>query len=413
VTTPSSHGAGTREPVVHGNRRVPGLWQRTLRNGSVVYEARLRIEGKDRRIVLEATTKFDAVREYEGLRADRNRGNVRENPLVNPTIGEVLEEWLAHMQGRVGIADARRRYAQSTVDERRNIARRHLIPLLGHKRIATTTTGDIRRFVAELEERRLAPMTCHAYLGILGTMFTFAVKSGYVERNPCKELARDDRPSRKRLTEPRYLTAAEVVRLLEHSDPFYRPMFAGMVYAALRVSEVIGLFWRDLDFAEETVTVSGQMSPRGVVIPPKTPASAASVPMAPALKRELLIHRARQAEANIALVHADRLVFVTRGGIGRPPGSSGRPYTISPVYTKLRDATDAAGLNPPGLEPVSPHDLRHTCIALALQSGATMVEASELARHESPAVTMEVYAGLTEDGRGRALKKMLEAGFGV
>ena len=84
----SHHGASTRTPVVHGGRRLPGLHERVLKDGTVVYEARLRIDGKDRRVVLEATTKFDAVREYENLRADRNRGVEHEHPLLNPTVAE-------------------------------------------------------------------------------------------------------------------------------------------------------------------------------------------------------------------------------------------------------------------------------------------------------------------------------------
>ena len=36
------HGAATREPVYSGGRRVRGLWQRRLADGSTVFEARLR-----------------------------------------------------------------------------------------------------------------------------------------------------------------------------------------------------------------------------------------------------------------------------------------------------------------------------------------------------------------------------------
>ena len=52
-----SHGASTRQPVYSGNRRIPGLFQRTLADGSTVYEVSARFAGQMRRHRLEATTK--------------------------------------------------------------------------------------------------------------------------------------------------------------------------------------------------------------------------------------------------------------------------------------------------------------------------------------------------------------------
>ena len=67
----------------------------------------------------------------------------------------------------------------------------------------------------------------------------------------------------------------------------------------------------------------------------------------------------------------------------------------------LRKTADAAGLNPPGAQPLSPHDLRHTCVSLAIHYGATPVEAQHLARHAQVTTTMDTYAGLTTDGRDK------------
>jgi hypothetical protein len=110
-----SHGAGSRRPVYTGNRRVRGLHERTLADGTTVYEARLRIDRKDKWIVLEAKTKTDAIHEYDALRVDRQRGELRHDKL-SPTVDEIWPDLIAHMQSRVGITDKRRRYAQSTVD---------------------------------------------------------------------------------------------------------------------------------------------------------------------------------------------------------------------------------------------------------------------------------------------------------
>jgi len=58
------------------------------------------------------------------------------------------------------------------------------------------------------------------------------------------------------------------------------------------------------------------------------------------------------------------------------------------------------------------HDLRHSFVALALASGASLPEAAVLARHANAKVTATVYAGLADDGREKAASKLAEAGFG-
>ena len=86
----------------------------------------------------------------------------------------------------------------------------------------------------------------------------------------------------------------------------------------------------------------------------------------------MLAYRSRQAERNLALVRPGEFVFT------RP---NGHPYGRGVASTSLKRAARAAGLNEPGLPPLGCHDLRHSCIAIALERGATPVEAAELARH--------------------------------
>ena len=86
-------------------------------------------------------------------------------------------------------------------------------------------------------------------MGVVGTLFTFALKQGYVDRNVVRDLPREDRPSAARASEPRYLSADELALLLAHAKDDYRPLLALWGYAALRLGESLGLRWAlDLDF---------------------------------------------------------------------------------------------------------------------------------------------------------------------
>jgi integrase len=137
-----------------------------------------------------------------------------------------------------------------------------------------------------------------------------------VDRNPVRDLDRDDRPGVGRVTEPRYLTAAGLNALLANLTDTFRPVAATCTFAAPRVSETLGLRWRDIDLQGGTLMVSGQLGANGERVPAKSASSAATVRLLPALVPELREHRSRQASRDLRRVHADSLVFTT--GWGKP-----------------------------------------------------------------------------------------------
>ena len=257
------HGSLTRRPVYTGNRRVPGLYERRLADGSIVYDAALRLGGKARRHRLEANTKTDAINELRALQVDYGRGETHRSAAVSPTVGEVASDWLAHLESRVGDRDARRRYSARTVALYRQRLDRHVVPALGQLAVAEVTVADVRRLVDRLGRAGLAPGTVTSVVNITSGLFRFAVKDGLAERNPVRDLDRDDRPGVARLTEPRYLTAAEVEALLANMSDVFRPVAAACAFAGLRVSEALGLRWRDVDFDASTLTISGQLGDDG------------------------------------------------------------------------------------------------------------------------------------------------------
>jgi len=182
----------------------------------------------------------------------------------------------------------------------------------------------------------------------------------------------------------------------------FRPVAATCAYAGLRLSEALGLRWRDVDFGAGTLTVGAQLGPDGTRAPLKTAASAATVPLLPALAAELRAHRSRVAGQALARVQPDAFVFTT---------ARGRPHGRRNVLRAVYAAGDAAGLNGEGRERVGVHDLRHSFVAVALAAGLTLPEAAALARHANPRVTAAVYAGLTDQARA-GLGAKLAAAFG-
>jgi integrase len=389
--------------VYSGNRRVPGLYERTLASGANVYEARLRVGKRVRRHRLTATTKTDAISELRALQVDYDRGEQHRSPAAALTLDELAADWLAHLESRVGHRDPKRRYSARTVVLYRQRLEQHVLPELGHRHVADVQLADVRRLVDRLGAGGLAPSTVTSVVGILSGLLRYAVKGGQLERNPVRDLDRDDRPGTGRLTEPRYLGPDELEALFGRLGDTFGPIVAVCTYGGLRISEALGLRWRDVDLKAGTLTVSGQLGPDGQRVPVKTPASAATLELLPVLARELRAHRARVAGADLRRVHADALVFTT---------TRGRPQSRRNALRAVHKAGDAAGLNGDDREPVGLHDLRHSFAAAALER-LSLPEASFLLRHASVRVTAQVYAGLTDEGKRKATNKLAEAGFGM
>lgn len=415
--TKHAHGANSRNPVFSGSRRVPGLYERRRIDGSIVYEASLRLEGQMQRHRLSAQTKTDAIAELRNLKTDSERGELHRSAQLSPTLAELADDYVIHLRARIGDPDPRLRRSQRTVDDTRYKLDRYILPVLGRTRAAELTTADVVRlldWLARYESKRrktdtperLSPNTRTGILSTLSGLVRYGVKRGLIERNVVRDVDRDDRPGTKRVTKPRYLDATELAALLEKLGDSFRPIAATYAYAGLRASEALGLRWRDLDLEAGVLRVEYQLGADGNLHPLKTDASEASsapIRLLPALQRELLAHRQRQLARDIALVRPDALVFVT---------ANGKPQSSRNVLRAVHAAATALGLNNER-DLVGLHDLRHTLIGLAFEHGLTLPEASVLARHANPRVTAQVYAGLSEKARKTIADKLIGSGFGV
>jgi hypothetical protein len=94
------YGAATHTPVYSGNRRVPGLYERTLADRSTVYDVAFWHGGKVVRHRLAARTKRDAITELRALQVDYQRGDLHRSALLSPTLAELADEYVAHLRVR-------------------------------------------------------------------------------------------------------------------------------------------------------------------------------------------------------------------------------------------------------------------------------------------------------------------------
>jgi integrase len=305
------------------------------------------------------------------------------------TLRDLASAYIAHERDGLGTL------AASTVVLYEQRLEQHVLRLLGPRtRVADITVVDLRvRLIDPMKAQGLSGSTIRGTVAALSGALRFAVRNGTIPRSPTRDLERGDLPSAKRRSEPRYLTVDQVTNLLAMMTPEFKPIAATLFYGALRIGEALALTWKDVDFDDAVIAVPGT----------KTEASRNTVPLLPALARELRSHRNRQAERGLDRLRADALVFQTRSG-----SSPGRRNVLRAVQR----AADKAGMNTDGSEPIGLHDLRHSTAGVAFESLA-LNEVSRLLRHANPRVTTAVYGGISDDAAASIGAKLADGGFGA
>ncbi|MBD2440983.1 tyrosine-type recombinase/integrase [Nostoc sp. FACHB-110] len=207
------------------------------------------------------------------------------------------------------------------------------------KAIRDTTFEDLVEFSEHLHQRGLAAPTIQTYMAAVKSLLSFAYKTGYIKQNPGAAISLkkvDQRLHEKVLTET---DIALMIRLTERAEYRYQAqqirdvLILKLLYVAgLRVSELVGLRWKDFtqrDFSGQVTVVGKGDKSRHILLPEY-------------LWQELMSYRGDAAK--------DAYVFPSRKGKGMKPLQR---QNVDPI---IKDAAQRAGLT----EKVSCHWLRHS-----------------------------------------------------
>ncbi len=180
--------------------------------------------------------------------------------------------------------------------------------------------------------------------------------------------------SSKRQREPKALSVGEFRKLLEHVPEPFRTMCIVAMCLGLRVSEILGLRWRDIDWEGLRLAVR-QAYVYGNQGEVKTQASHRWMPLDNSLAEKLRQHKARVAP----LVKSEDWVFANP--------ETGKPYWPGRIQENwLVPAAQKAGLGRIGW-----HTFRHSHSTLLHALGVDLKVQQELLRHADIRTTMNIY----------------------
>jgi integrase len=189
------------------------------------------------------------------------------------------------------------------------------------------------------------------------------------------------------------LTIEEFRALLSQLSEPYRTMAILAGCLGLRISEILGLQWADIDLLKSTMSIRRSVV-QGHVGSAKTIYSEADLPLSPEIVMAITERYSR------AVYRSDGdFVFAS---------NSGKPMWADATREQaLIPAAERAGLGRIGW-----HTLRHTNATVLEQLGARMKVAQELLRHADIQTTMNIYTGAMEKDKREAANRVAQAILG-
>ena len=335
------------------------------RRDRVRWEARW----KDPQTRKDRSRSFDTKREAEAFLASVKTSQM-QGSYVDPSLGRTtLEQWW-----RDRYLPSASHLKASTRDRYCGLMDKQVLPYLGRSRLGALGRLEVEGWVTQLGSEGTSAATTAAAHRVLRLVLQSACNAGVIAKNPASRVRTPRAPRQ----EMRFLTVEEVDAIAARVPPRYRALVLTLAWAGLRIGEAAALKVDKLDLLHGRIQVTEAYAEvRGELILGAT---------------KNYEHRAVTLPKSLASDLSRHLEdFPPRGGLvfSGPEGGAIR-------HSGFRHRVWVPAVKVAGIEAPRPriHDLRHTCVALALAAGAHPKEIQARLGHSSITVTLDRYGHL-------------------
>ncbi len=343
---------------------------------------------------------------FDGIRTD----------MGNMTLNDLYSRW----------AELKRGLKANTFQNYKYLYSQFVAQSIGKMKLADLKRSDIRAFYNNLADQKyLRVSTIDSIHTVLHQVLELAVEDDYLRYNPADNALKELKRSHNNDSEKKRALTAKEQKLFEDflsKDKRYnrwKPVFTVMLWTGMRVGEVTGLRWKDVDFEENIISVNhtlvyfnkgGSSGCCYAVNTPKTKAGERLIPMLPVVKEAFLEECRFQSECNIRSVASidgySDFIFVNRFGGVFNQGTLNKALQriIRDCNYELIDSKNDAVLLPK----FSNHSLRHTFTTRMCEAGVNIKVMQEILGHADAETTLQIYTDATKDFKTSELEGFRE-----
>ncbi|MGL5434602.1 MAG: tyrosine-type recombinase/integrase [Lachnospiraceae bacterium] len=342
-------------------------------------------------------------KKFEQAVDEANRSTLRPAMCNKLTVNDWFEEWYS-------------KYKAPTLKDGGSAAyKRRFVNFYG-VRLGAKPLLDIRQLhvqtaIADMVESGRSPKSIREATGIFQHCVDAAIANGFMVLNPVVGVV----IPKCQKVERRVLSVEEqetFIDYLESAKSWYEETYKLMLLTGMRIGEVGGLQWRDIDFSNRFIHIrrslsyqydSGEKTMK--LTSPKTDNSVRAIPFFGETKELLFRQRDRIEKKRQELGERWRLpeafgdlVFLTSMGspLGRYSVESDMRYITKQINDMLRTEARYSGDEVIPFERVHPHALRHTFATRCFEKGMTPRTVQEIMGHANYNTTVS-YTHVLDD----------------
>jgi integrase len=277
--------------------------------------------------------------------------------------------------------------------------RRHVFPVLGAKSLAALERADCRTLIVACREKGLSPKSLENICRTLSSVLTQAVEDKVLAVNPAFRLGRYYRKADHPKPEIRPLTREEAAWFLaqvQEYAPREYPLFLCALRTGMRLGELLGLHWGDVDFHGRFIEVRRNLVAGRLTTPKNgmTRRVDMSAQLTQVLRETLTVRK--EETLRQGWKHLPDWMFCNEAG-KHLDGDNLRHRVFHRVLAKA------------GLRRVRLHDLRHTFASLLIQQGESLAYVRDQLGHASIQLTVDTYGHLIPGANRQAVDKLDDA----
>ena len=369
--------------------------QRTKR-GHGEGNVRVRVDGRiEARIMFAGKTYSKYTKTKAEARAWLREQKTAHDQGVFVEGRQTVAQWLGHWQSTMAAMVVKPRTAKRYYID----VRLRIIPKLGHLLLREVTPLVVQRFQQDLLDEGLSPQSVRHCRSVLGRAFTDAAAYGLAARNPVAPVRPPRVPQTAGIT---YTSATAPQVLAAFAGHHLEPLVTIALMTGLRLGELLGLRWTDVDLVRGTVAVRRTLRSDErdrTDEDPKTRRSRRTFALPPSAVRAF----ARQREQQEGLRRVAGAGWTEQGYCFTT--QYGRPHAGSNVWKYFNRQLAAKGM-----ESMKVHDLRKIAASVMAEAGVPLRVAMEMLGHSNIAMTADIYTQVATESTVQAAA-LIEAAF--